>query len=138
MSTDSEVEGLVAILQGFEQKRAFEEAARDEKKQAAIISRESEEEAKRVSKAQKKARKKQKLQLLKSGVRLEDTPLLVLEESATESAKEVGAIRSRGQARAAFGRKKGQRLKKTGRRALVTGLVVGGAKLSQDPSKESE
>jgi len=125
------LQGLTNIFQGIEGKKSLDAAARDEKRQASIILEESKAEAFRVEKSNIKAIKKQKLQFLKSGITLEDTPLLVLEEAQAESEKEVDAIRKRGGSRAAFGRKKAKQFSRGGRAAFTTGVLSGFAEFSK-------
>lgn len=65
---------------------------------------------------------------LKSGVTLEGSPLLVLEETRREGAEEVAAIRAGGESRA-------KTLRAQGRSALIGGFLSGAGDIAAGGQK---
>jgi len=111
------------------EQEAFQEEARAVQLQGAIAQEESEAEADRVSEINRRFGEQQKVNFLKSGVTLAGSPLLVLEETAAESAKEVAAIRKRGRAQFGLASAKARSLRKQGKARLIgrttEGLATG-------------
>ncbi len=114
------------VAGGITATTAAEQEADRLDQQAQLINAEAQEEALRVSKERERFRKKQKLAFLKSGVTLAGSPLLILEETKRESAKEVEAIRRRGRAGLFFGQLQARQTKALGRSKLI-GSIVGTA-----------
>ncbi len=122
--------GLVAnvagtVFQGFQQKQAAEEEAEDIRQQAQIQRDEADEEARRLDIKNRKFLAKQSLMFVKSGVTLSGSPMLVLQETREESAKESAAVSKRGIAQFELGQKKAARLEKAGRGAFIGSLFKG-------------
>ena len=100
--------GAGQIFTGIEQQKAASREA-DE------VIRQTEGEATRKRKALDKLSARQRTQFLKSGVTLEGSPLLVLEETRREGVAEIGDIRRAGVSQA-------QALTNQGRSAFFRGL----------------
>ncbi len=106
------------VFQGIAQKKAGNEEARDIRRQAALQQEETLREADRVKTERRKFLAKQGLSYVKSGVSLEGSPLLILEETKIESEKEVAALKSQAHSQFRFGVDKGERAKKAGRQRM--------------------
>ncbi len=103
------------VMQGIAQKKAGNEEAKDIRRQASLQKEETLREADRVKTERRKFLAKQGLSYVHSGVTLEGSPLLVLEETTIESKKEVAALKSQAHSQFRFGVDKGERAKKAGR-----------------------
>ncbi len=103
------------VMQGIAQKRAGNEEAKDIRRQAALQQEETMREADRVKTERRKFLAKQGLSYVKSGVSLEGSPLLILEETKIESEKEVAALQAQGTSQFRFSVDKAERAKKAGR-----------------------
>jgi hypothetical protein len=90
--------GLSAV-QASNQKISADKEADAQKDQAGLLATETAEEAKRQSKANKDFEQNQRLKFLKSGVRLEGTPLQVLAETESRGQEQVDAFSKSGGAR---------------------------------------
>jgi len=112
---------------------AADEAARQQSsiilQQGALAREESEEEARRLEIEARKFRARQNVLFGKSGVTLEGSPLLVLEETRREGARQATAVRRQGVARANLAVAESQRVRNQGRARLLTGFLGGGASL---------
>jgi len=109
--------GAGQIFTGVEQQKAASREA-DE------VIRQTEAEATRKRKSLAKLSAKQRTQILKSGITLEGSPLLVLEETRREGVAEIGDVRRAGIARS-------QALTNQGRAAFFRGLFGGISTVSQ-------
>lgn len=89
----------LAAASAGQQKRAADKQASAQKTQSIIAAQEAERAAKIQEKENKEFERKQRLQFLKSGVRLEGTPLQVLAESEMEGSQEIEALRRSGLAK---------------------------------------
>jgi len=111
------------------EQESFDEEAQAVQLQGQITLEESRVEAERVAEINRRFGEQQKVNFLKSGVTLAGSPLLVLEETARESAKEVAAIERRGLAQFGLASAKARILKKKGRARLIgrtaEGLATG-------------
>lgn len=117
-----------AGFEGVSQLYGGVEANKQARKQAKIIEREAEEKAEAHAKNVSRFEASQKVGFLKSGVTLEGSPMLVLEDTRREGAKEVEAIRRTGRAQA-------ESLRDQGRVALIQGILGGGASFSKAAGK---
>lgn len=111
------------LLAGFEAARASREEARAVKQQGALAAEESEVEAQRVEAEGGRFQARQKLAFLKSGVSLEGSPLLTLQETGEETKAQAGAIRRRGGAQFRLSRKRAKVARGRGRAALFSGAA---------------
>lgn len=105
-------------------KAAKDEAARIEE-EGRLAQQEADEEAARRAKQVRKFAARQKLSFLKNGVRLEGTPLAVLDETQAEGQAEVDAISKRGQAISRLRTSQASQTRSSGRASLIGGF--GGA-----------
>lgn len=94
---------------------AYNESGR----QATLELQEAERQARLIAEEDTNYRSKMEMGFLKSGVSLEGTPLIVLEESVKRTRDDINAVRTSGRQRASS-------LKRQGRDALIGG-VIGGA-----------
>lgn len=127
MSTALAIGGITAnvlgtIFQGFQESRAAQEEAEDIRFQARIQKEEADEEARRLDVKNRKFLARQSLMFLKGGVTLSGSPMLILEETKEEAAKESEAVRRRGAAQFELGIRKADRLVSTGRASFIGGL----------------
>lgn len=106
------------------------EAAR----QAALQQQEADLSARAETRENIKLEKRQKLAFLKSGVSLEGSPLLLLDETRQKGGENVDAILRSGQTAAtgtlARGGLRSAELKSSGRQALTSGLTSGAGTLA--------
>jgi len=113
------------VFSGISANKAAQEEADDIEFQAQLQREESQEEADRLDKKNKKFLAMQSLRFLKGGVTLADSPLIILQETREESAKESGAVRKRGKALFSFGIRKAARTRASGRSAFIGSLFSG-------------
>lgn len=113
------------ISGGIAGRNAARVEARAQEEEGALLLLEANEEADRVNTQNIKFRKRQKLAFLKSGVVLAGSPLLILEETRREGAKEVEAIKKRGQAQFRLSNQRAEISRLSGRASLISG--IGGA-----------
>ncbi len=111
---------FIEILSGFEAQSAAKEEESAIRKQGGLALRESEQEAARVGEANTRFEQRQRLSFLKSGVRLEGTPLAVLAETRAKGARETSAIRERGVAQAGLLRTRAGIVRSVGRAKLLS------------------
>lgn len=122
MATAALMIGSMAMkmYQGYQAKKAGNEEAKDIRRQAALQQEETLREADRVKTDRRKFLAKQGLSYVKSGVSLEGSPLLILEETKIESEKEVAALTSQAHSGFRFGVDKAERAKKAGRARMFS------------------
>lgn len=113
------------VASGFAGQQAAESEASLQEAQASLSKQEADIEADRVDRANTLFRKKQKLAFIKSGLELEGTPLLFLEETRREGAKEVKAIRRRGEAIKGLGFAQASQTRSKGRAKLIGSITKG-------------
>lgn len=123
---------LFTVLQGLEMQKAAKEESRALGRQGAVAVRESEREAEIRSGEVKEFGARQRLQFLKSGVRLAGTPLAVLAETAKKGKEEVDAIRGAGVARGSLLRSRAKITERGGRAALLGSFTSASATLAAD------
>ncbi len=116
---------VMSVAKGIAQKRAGNEEADDIRAQASLQQEETNREAARVKTERRKFLAKQGLAFVKGGVSLAGSPLLVLEETALESAKEVAALKAQGASQFKFGVDKAERAKKAGRAKMFSSFQEG-------------
>ncbi len=131
----SGVQAGAQIYVGIEKQKAFELEASLQRQQARIVQRESFREAERVNRENVKFRKRQKLAFLKSGVSLEGSPLLVLEETQILGREEVRSILRSGVAQAGLITRKATITRGKGRAALISGIASGASTFTKGFSK---
>lgn len=114
------------IFSGIEAQKAADAEASLQRQQGEILSLEANEEAARIERNAASLRKRQKILFLKSGVSLEGSPLLILEETQREAQKEADAVRKRGVSQFTLGRQRAKAASRRGRSALIsaTGKAV--------------
>lgn len=125
--------GLSSIAGGFSGQSAGNQQAELAYQQAESRAIEQERVSAREAKLEQEAtddfRKRQKVAYLASGVTLEGSPLLVMEETRTKGAENVEEIKRAGSASAdaarAEGRLQADQLKQSGRQAFTSGLSSG-------------
>ncbi len=102
--------------------QAAESRAVEQERQAAREARLTQEDAEDF-------RKRQKVSFLASGVTLEGSPLLIMEETRTRGAENVNEILRAGSAGASAvrqeGRMQAQSIRSSGRQAFTSGLTTG-------------
>ena len=116
---------VMSVMKGIQQKKAGDAEAKDIRRQAALAQEETNREAGRVKDERRKFLAKQGLAFVKGGVSLQGSPLLVLEETEIESAKEVAALKAQGASQFKFGVDKAERAKKTGRAKMFSSFQEG-------------
>jgi hypothetical protein len=116
---------ITRIYGGIQAQKAAASEASDIRQQGYIQAQESFRDAKVVEEEAESFRKRQKVMFLKSGVALEGTPLLVLEDTRLKAQEEAEAIRRRGIAEFNLADKKAKRVFRQGRAALIEANVKG-------------
>ena len=94
--------------------------------QARVAQAEAQSEAERRANEVRKFSKKQALAFMKSGVSLDGSPLLTIDETVTEGQKEVDAISKAGDAKANLSNQRAAITKNEGRAAFVSGILGAG------------
>lgn len=125
--------GLSSIAGGMQQQAEAgyqaELAAQQAESRAIELERQAAREALLAQEDADETRKRQKVAYLASGVTLEGSPLLVMEETRTRGAENVAEITASGKAAASSARAEGRiqstQLKATGRQAFSEGLSTG-------------
>lgn len=117
----SAIQGVSAIWAGNEERKAANE-------QAAIVESEANQQAQAKQDEVKKFRAQQEMSFLKSGVLLDGSPLLVMNETTDTGLAEANSIREAGRAKANY-------LYKQGRNAFIGGWLKGGAHFADGASK---
>jgi hypothetical protein len=113
------------LYSGITQNQAASEQAKLFFEQGATQAIEAEREALRREKLASRFKARQAMLFVKSGVRLEGSPLLLLEETQIEAEKEVEAIRQQGRARQRISFAQGEMAGSEGRARLVGSLFEG-------------
>lgn len=125
LNTAKTVATVAAVASGVAAKRAYDEESGLQKEQGDLQQKEADIEAIRLEREHKAQRSKVKMAFIKSGVTLEGSPLLLLEEQRKEDKKFESATRSRGVALRRLSRKKASISRKRGRSALIGGIGQG-------------
>lgn len=111
-----------SLYSGYQQKQAAKSEAGLMEDQGRLELEESKDEAARRAKEIRKFSARQKLAFIKNGVRLEGSPLDVIDETLTEGQKEVDSVLRRGNALYDLRTRQADNLKKSGRAALIGGI----------------
>lgn len=111
-----------SIAGGISANNAAKREAALEEEQGRIAQDEANVEAGRRADEVRKFRARQKMGFLKSGVTLEGSPLLVLEETLNEGQKEVDAIVRSGDAKRRFANESASITRSKGRAAMISGF----------------
>lgn len=114
--------GLLSGLFGY---MAAEDAAEVSESRGRLLRMEAEADAERYAEQARGFKATQKLAYLKSGVRLEGSPLDILAETALVSSENLSAIRARGQAQQIDAEAQAGALRGQGRGALLGGVAGG-------------
>lgn len=130
----STLSGGLSILSGVQQQQAASEQASIAREQASLEAAEAGriagKQAFQMEQEADDVRRRQKLAFLKSGVSLEGSPLLIMEETRQKGLENVQEIIKAGGASGASalteGRIRAQNFKSAGRQSLIKGLVQGG------------
>lgn len=107
-------------LQAFSSIKQGIDARKQAKKEAMLIEAQAEQQAREKQKALKGLMAQQRLGFAKSGVTLEGSPLLIMEETQQEGQQEISDILSNARMRANMKRS-------AGRDAFTAGLINAGA-----------
>lgn len=118
----SMVQGFGQLAGGFSANRAAGQEAAAQMEQANIIAREASVRARQKASGVGKFQQRQAHAYLKSGVRLEGTPIQVLEETRRKGIEEVNAIVSQGEAQVGLAAQRAQMTKRAGRSAAMQAL----------------
>ncbi len=114
-----------SLYAGFSAHKAAQQEAADLEDQASLERAELVEESRRQKIQDRKFLAKQGLMFIKGGVTLDGSPLLALEETAEEAAKQEAARKNQYNARYNFGVSKAQRVESSGRSKLIGGIFGG-------------
>lgn len=132
----SYITGALQVIQGVEALKATKTESRALRGQAALTLSESEREATRVQASNEQFEQRQRLSFLKSGVRLEGTPLEVLAETERVGVAEVESVRQAGRAQAGAIVSKAK-VTERGGRASFLGSLAGASVSGQKGFKET-
>ena len=111
------------VYSGFAANQAYKDEAGLQREQAALARQESIVSAQDTAAERTKLLRRQQLAFTKSGVTLEGSPLLVLDETKVQSQKEVNAILRRGEAQYRLGQRSADITRNKGRAALIGGFT---------------
>ncbi len=114
-----------SLYAGYSAHKAAQQEADALEGQASLERAELQEESRRQSIQDRKFLAKQGLMFVKGGVSLAGSPMLVLEETAEEAAKQKTARTNQLNARYNFGVSKAQRVESSGRSKLIGGIFGG-------------
>lgn len=113
------------VMGGVKAKKAAKKQASILNEQARLRERQAEFEAQQADRAFEKLLGRQKVSIAKSGIRLEDSPLLVLEETLRDKEATIKNILEGGAAEAGMLRSKAKSAKRAGRDALMSSIISG-------------
>ena len=119
-----------SIFGGVSEKRASDDQAELLQEQARLEREQAETEAQRKEEERTKFIAKQKVAFLANGVGLAGTPLVVLEDSFQQFNKEIASIRRSGTAQAKFLEKEADIKKRSGKAALISGVIGAGSSIA--------
>lgn len=111
------------VYSGMEAKKAASKQASLQEYQGQLAREEAEREASKTEKDAKSFRSKQMVAYLKSGVTLEGSPLLVLEDTIKQGQEEADAIRKRGYATQTLYNEEAQITRQEGKAAYISGIL---------------
>ena len=126
------------IFSGVSQKQAADDQAGLIQEQARIQREETGAEVGRRTEERNRFIAKQKVAFLASGVGLAGTPLIVLEESFKQFNVEIAAIKRSGSAKAKLLERQAGITKRTGRAALISGVLGAGTTIAGSVFKGKE
>jgi len=119
-----------SVIGGIQANKAAKEEASLQEEQARIASEEAKAEAQRRANEVRKFSRRQSLAFLKSGVTLEGSPLLILDETLREGQKEVKSVVERGDAQANLFNRRAAITRNQGRASLIGGVLGAAGSLS--------
>lgn len=115
--------GGLDLLSGIFSMDAADSRASTLRSQARLVEAEANADASRYASEATAFKASQKMAFLKSGVKLEGSPLDILDETARVSAENISAIRARGQAQALSLKSEAGAVKAEGRLAFLKSAV---------------
>jgi hypothetical protein len=115
------------VFSGISQKKEADDRAEIIQDQARIEREETEAEVGRRTEERNRFIAKQKVAFLASGVGLAGTPLIVLEDTFKQFNTEISAIKRTGAAKAGLLEKEAGITKKSGKAALISGVLGAGS-----------
>ena len=121
----------LSALQASNQKIAADKESDLQDDQADLLAKETKEEAARQKRGNEDFEKKQRLAFLKSGVRLEGTPLQVLAETESRGQEQVDAFSASGGARSRLLHKRADITSNTGTAQAVSSVATGASNYSR-------
>ena len=129
-------ESLLNIVGGFVAKKAAARESKALKKQGNVAAEEGEREAQRQEAAGSRLQVTQSQGLLKSGVSLEGSSLLVLQDTAAQTAAQASATREAGIAQRNLARDRAKNIRIRGRAAVLSASAAAvGASEGRAPGK---
>lgn len=129
MATTAIIGAGASVYGGVQQNKQAKAEAALQQRQADIAYEESKVNATNEAFNQTQAVQRQKLAFLSSGVTLEGSPLMVLEQSRQYGQSQVDAILRQGQAQKDLGYEQAKITKNAGRAALIGGTLKGVSQL---------
>lgn len=123
MAINQAAGAVAGFGQGVSQYASARNEANALEAQSQLVEAEAEAEARRKERQIRSFRDAQAARFNKSGVMLEGTPLLVLQETINLGREEVDAVLARGNAQANLVRTQAGRTRSAGRNALIGGLT---------------
>ena len=121
------LEGVGTLFSGFSSFMANRSESRLLERQAELALQESRVEAERHARNVRRFQATQSTRFAKSGVTLEGSPVLVLEETRRLGQQEVDAIMRQGEAQSSLIREQAGQRKRTGRNSFISSFVKTGA-----------
>lgn len=126
MSTTSVLLGSsmgLELMSGLFTMGAAEDQASALRSQASLVRAETAAEIERYKISASRFKASQKMSYVKSGVKLEGSPLDVLDETARTASENISAVRAQGEAQALELKNQARQARNAGRAALVGGLT---------------
>lgn len=126
------------IFSGVSQKKAADDSASLIQEQARIEREETGDEVERRTEERNSFIAKQKVAFLANGIGLAGTPLVVLEGSFTQFNKEIASVKKSGAAKANLLDREAEIKKKSGKAALIGGVLGAGTTIAGNAFKGKE
>lgn len=111
------------MYSGYQAQKASNAEAKLQQQQALLADLEARREADKVEAEADTFRRRQKMAYLKSGVAIEGSPLLILDETSAKAQEEADAIRDRGRAQYNLGMAQAKQTYSKGRSAMIGSVV---------------
>jgi len=126
------------IYSGVSQKNAADDSASLLQEQARIEREETGAEVERRSEERNKFIARQKVAFLANGVGLAGTPLIVLEDSFNQFNTEIASVKRAGAARAGLLDREAKIKKKSGRAAMIGGVIGAGSTIANNVTRSTQ